>query len=214
MNPFRYPEVRHSRSQNPGPFSEYRRYKPFLKTEFVRQCVYCRMPDGIKGDDAFGVDHYRPSSKFPELRTAYGNLFYSCNTCNRRKGNFWPGEQQRLAGVFIPNPCDHSMSEHLSYRGVDIEPKSRAGQFVLDVLLLNDSESRSYRRWVVRSIERCLSEAARIMATLVELDRLTAVTTGPALEELLHDRRVLEENFAGIQEDLERLSCHRLTMRA
>jgi hypothetical protein len=210
MNPFRYPEIPHLRSQNPGPFSDYRRYKPFLRIEFIRQCVYCRMPDGVKGETAFGVDHYRPSSKFPGLRTQYQNLFYSCNVCNWQKGNFWPDSQRYLAGLFIPNPCDHTMADHLAYRGVTVEARSRTGQLAIDVLLLNDSKSEVYRRWMLRSIERCLWEAELILRTLADLSRISEERGPAASEELLHDRSLLEARFAGIQEDLERLSCHRL----
>ena len=88
MNPFSYPDSQHLRTQKPDRFSDYKRYKPFLRIEFERKCVYCRLPDGVKGEEAFGVDHYRPVSKFPGLDCAYENLFYTCNTCNWRKGDF------------------------------------------------------------------------------------------------------------------------------
>lgn len=106
------------------------------------------------------------------------------------------------------------MAEHLDYRGVDIEARSKAGQFTSDVLLLNDGESRNYRRWVIRSVERCLWSAESILKTLAELDRRILVETGPALDEMLHDRRILEERFVQVQEDLERLTCQRLTRGA
>lgn len=113
LNPFRYPQSRYRRKLNPPPYANYTRYKPFLKQEFTSQCVYCRLPDGLKGEDGFSVDHYRPQSKFPELVTTYGNLFYACRCCNRRKGAFWPADAQWRAKQFIPNPCDHVMFEHL-----------------------------------------------------------------------------------------------------
>src|SRR6185436_7481648 len=41
-----------------------------------RKCVYCRIADGFKGYEGFGVDHYLPRSKFPDLVVAWSNLFY------------------------------------------------------------------------------------------------------------------------------------------
>jgi hypothetical protein len=170
MNPFRYPEDRHSRTQTPGPFNDYRRYKPFLREEFTRQCIYCRMPDGVRGPEAFGVDHYRPVSRFPSLRCEYANLFYSCNICNRLKRDFWPAEDQWAKGLFLPNPCDHAMAEHLRYTGVRVVPQSRAGELAVDLLLLNDGSVVEYREFVLRSIGLRIDLAA----LQADLERLTA----------------------------------------
>ena len=68
--------------------------------------VECLM--GLKGDAFFGVEHYKPSSKFKSLECTYSNLYYSCNTCNSNKGNFWPSARQLIKNLFIPNPCDHT----------------------------------------------------------------------------------------------------------
>lgn len=113
LNPFRYSQSRYRRKLSPPSYSDYSRYKSFLKQEFTSQCVYCRLPDGLKGEDSFSVDHYRPQSRFPELVTTYANLFYACSGCNRRKGAFWPTDAQWRAKQFIPNPCDHVMFVHL-----------------------------------------------------------------------------------------------------
>ncbi len=210
MVPFRYPEQRHARSQTPGPFADYHRYKPYLRAEFQRQCVYCRLPDGLQGADAFGVDHYRPRSRFPDLSTAYENLYYSCNACNRRKGKFWPTEEQWRLGVFLPNPCDHTMNEHLAYRGVQVEPRSRAGQLATEILMLNDEMAISYRAFVLRSIERCLAQAAVIAETLLELGSRLSTASGTGLEDLQRDLTQLKTDIARVAEDYELLTGSRM----
>jgi hypothetical protein len=86
--PFSYPKSRHTRRLRPGPFKKYSEYKPFLREEFEKKCVYCRMPDTMKDYEMYGVDHYRPKSLFSELLTTYANLFYCCNPCNRRKREY------------------------------------------------------------------------------------------------------------------------------
>ncbi len=108
MNPFLYPKARHRRRQSPPSFSDYRRYKAYLQMEFERQCVYCRLPDTMGHE--FGVDHYRPASRFPESACDYGNLYYAYNACNRRKGAYWPTRNQHQTGCFVPNPVITSCS--------------------------------------------------------------------------------------------------------
>ena len=147
--PFRYPKVKHRRTQNPGPFNQYGRYRPFLKIEFFSKCVYCQISDGAKGADTFEVDHYRPQKKFKHLAAEYTNLFYSCSTCNRKKGGFWPSEEQRKKGLFIPNPCDYVMFEHLRYQGVEARPQSKAGDWTIRHLDLNEPERVKYREFIV-----------------------------------------------------------------
>jgi hypothetical protein len=206
MNPFRYPENRHSRSQKPDSFSDYRRYKPYLRTEFGRQCVYCRMPDGAQGKAAFGVDHYRPASRFPDLLCTYANLFYSCNVCNRLKRDFWPDEQKWTNGLFLPNPCDHLMSEHLQYTGASVLPASRAGELAIDLLLLNDESVIGYREFILRSIERCLAEEQMILATLLDLEARLTEAQGAQLAGISLDIAGLKADLVAVRTDLERLT--------
>jgi hypothetical protein len=210
MIPFRYPEDRLARRQTPRHFSDYRRYKPYLREEFNRQCVYCRMPDGLRGQDMFGVDHYRPVSLFPALLCEYGNLFYSCNSCNRLKRDFWPAEHELAEGLFLPNPCDHTMSEHLQYSGAWVMPESGAGELAVELLLLNDDSVVGYREFVLRSIERCLTKEQALLETLLHLESRLVETQGPQLAELRLDIAGLQVDLAAVQADLERLTAQNL----
>ena len=80
---FRYPKAKHIRRHRPTrTYKDYRTYKKYLRKEFSGQCVYCLLPDAPKGQESFGVDHYRPVSLFAQLETSYDNLFYACNACN------------------------------------------------------------------------------------------------------------------------------------
>jgi len=210
MHPFRYPESTHSRTQAPGLFADYRRYKPFLRLEFQRQCVYCRLPDGLKGEDAFGVDHYRPVALFPEVSSDYGNLFYSCNSCNRRKRDFWPTREQWSRGAFLPNPCDHTMSEHLQFSGTLVHAASQAGTLAIDLLMLNESEAILFREFILRSIDRCLTEAASILELLVALGPRLQRAKGPDREDIQRDIDKLRANLSQVDQDFERLTGTRL----
>lgn len=206
MNPFRYPEAQHSRTQNPARFSDYTRYKPFLRIEFGRQCVYCRLPDGLKGEGAFGVDHYRPVSRFPDLECEYSNLFYVCNTCNWRKGNFWPDFQDWAEARFIPNPCDHRMAEHLRFEGLLVEPQSATGHFAAGLLLLNHLPDVEYREFVLRSIDRCLKMKADAERLLAELEARLPEARETERLMLLADCGTVQTDLKGLREDLERMT--------
>ena len=102
----------------------------------------------MRGEDSFGVDHYKPKSLFPDELLVYSNLFYSCNVCNRRKGGFWPNLRQREMEIFIPNPCDHKMFEHVRFEGLRVVPRTDAGKWCVELLSLNDSEFLEYRELI------------------------------------------------------------------
>ncbi len=156
--PFKYPRSRHVRKQRPPVFADYRKYKPFLRDEFGRQCVYCRMPDGPKTPNEFGVDHYKPQKRFPELQADYSNLYYCCNACNSRKRDFWPTPTQLKRGVYVPAPCQHKMSHHLGYHQVEVRSRTIAGTWTIDLLDLNRDDDMTYRGWLLRQIERTFAD--------------------------------------------------------
>lgn len=159
--PFRYSKAKHVRRLNPGPYGHYSQYKPYLREEFGRQCVYCRMPDTAAPLDSFGVDHYQPKNVFPERRNDYSNLFYCCNTCNRLKGDFWPTETPERKRRFVPNPCDHVMWDHLRFRAVEVTARSDAGKFTLDLLNLNDEHEQGRRRGINRLLAGLFAETRK-----------------------------------------------------
>jgi hypothetical protein len=148
-NPFNYPKSRHKRG-TVVPQTKYTKYKRALQIEFERKCVYCRMPDTIKGYDSFGVDHYRPKSLFPQLETVYSNLFYCCNSCNRMKANRWLGEKSI---IFVPNPDDNVMVEHLRFKNAYVETVSKAGEYTCELLQLNEHNIVQLRQTLLTSLK-------------------------------------------------------------
>lgn len=205
LNPFLYPQSRYRRRLHPPSYSVYSRYKSFLKQEFTSQCVYCRLPDGLKGEDSFGVDHYRPQSKFPELATTYANLFYACNGCNRRKGAFWPTDAQWQARQFIPNPCDHVMFDHLRYRSTRVETRSPAGELAEQVLMFNDVRSVEYRELVLGVIAALEEKKRRVQETLRRIDQ-KVVSSPVQAEQLAAERASAARDMAKLEQQLLRVA--------
>jgi hypothetical protein len=95
------------RKQTPPQFTQYPKYKPYLQADFLRCCAYCEMSEAYRnGTDAFGVDHFRPRSRFPELECHYPNLYYCCNECNRYKGTTWPAAVSAGKEYGFADPCE------------------------------------------------------------------------------------------------------------
>jgi len=79
----------------PESVSAYREYKPYLREEANKKCVYCAINESyLGGADSFHVEHFRPKSldSFKHLIKEYSNLFYTCAICNRFKSNDWPAD--------------------------------------------------------------------------------------------------------------------------
>jgi len=166
VNPFSYPTRRHRRTERPRAYADYHRYKPYLRREFGGQCVYCRLPDALKEEAIFHVDHFRPKARFPELVADYENLLYACPACNRRKGDYWPTEEDLAAGRQVANTCDVVMSKHLKYVGAEVRGLSRRGRFTVAHLCLNDERSMEYRRFYMGILEAARAKVREVRALL------------------------------------------------
>lgn len=152
----------------------------------------CRADQGLR--DTHGVDHYKPKSQFPDLECAYGNLFYACNTCNRNKGPFWPSAAQLVAGLFIPNPCDHVMFAHLRYRGARVEARTVAGEWTCSLLDLNSPEATNLRESTLALLQSAASMKAANEKTLTDLIKLR--TKGRVPRSIDQDISELRTNIA------------------
>ncbi len=205
LNPFRFPKKRHRRTQNPGKRTRYQAYKPFLRDEFERKCVYCRTPEGMKGGyDNYGVDHYRPKSKYPKLELAYDNLFYACNPCNRLKGDF---DSFINADIFIPNPCEHRIAEHLQFQSADVYAKSAAGRFIIERLRLDDADLTQLREFTLDGLEKNIKEHAVLVAGLAKLEgRIANLENPAALKELEDECAEIRQDIDKTKRNLDRLT--------
>lgn len=182
MNPFFYPKGKHQRQYTPKQYKRYQTYKRILRLEFAGKCVYCQMPSSLKGNEAFGVDHYRPQKHFRHLSCAYTNLFYCCNACNSAKGSYWPSTAAKELTEFIPNPCDHRMFDNLRYAGPRVEARTKAGQVAVDMLDLNDPVAVQYREFVINAVVIAEEKKAKLLAQRRNAEqRLKKGTMSPAL---------------------------------
>jgi hypothetical protein len=86
----------------------------------------------------------------------------------------------------------------------------RAGEIAVDLLMLNDEEDVRYREFVLRSIERCLSEAAVKSELLLALTPRLLESQGIENEQMYIEISRLKADLSRIAEDFERLTGARL----
>jgi len=198
LNPFSYPKSRHTRRLTPGPFKTYQEYKSFLRDEFQKKCVYCRMPDTMKDYEMYGVDHYRPKSVFPGLETTYANLFYCCNPCNRRKREYWPTYGKGKTH-FIPNPCDHEMFTHLRFAAEKVQARTTAGSVARELLDLDDPKAVEYRRFILDALDTFDSKRRETLAAVKALQGMKQGAAPPA---------DIDEGITALETELGKIDLH------
>lgn len=88
-----------------GPdLTDYRGYKSHLRNDFKKKCGYTNcIDDWFGGVSTFQIDHFLPQSKYPNLKSKYSNLIYSCSYVNRAKSNDH--------GNYL-DPCDEDYNAH------------------------------------------------------------------------------------------------------
>lgn len=87
FSPFSYPNSVHKRKYSPTGYSNYQRFKPWLRDEFTFRCVYCLERERWYPSHAaaFSVDHVIPQVIDPERICEYENMVYACLRCNSTK---------------------------------------------------------------------------------------------------------------------------------
>jgi len=99
----------HFRNQSPvrtckESHANYRAYKSDLAKDFNHRCGYTDCPDfWFGGQKTFHIDHFKPSSKYPDLKNTYSNLVYCCSYVNILKSND--------DGTYL-DPCDVDFNAH------------------------------------------------------------------------------------------------------
>lgn len=133
--------MRFTRTTTVPTFTNYQRYRPFLRVDFKKHCAYCTSHESeAGGDDHFEIDHHQPTSKGGS-RTDYLNLYYSCRGCNKRgaKGDQWPSAALRGAGYrFIDSVAENPYVNHLRVEmSGRVSPMTHVGEYSEKKLRLN-----------------------------------------------------------------------------
>jgi hypothetical protein len=127
--PYAYPTTPHCRHHGPGGWSDYQKYRPWLRDEFTFRCVYCLDREAWRDmRERMHIDHFQPQAWRKDLKCVYTNLLYLCPACNSQKSDSLLPD----AGEVALGEC---LQVHIDGR---IEPKNGHGQVLIDVLALDD----------------------------------------------------------------------------
>ena len=86
-------------------YKDYKSFKKYISTDFNNKCGYTDCSDfWFGGMKTFHIDHFKPWSKYPNLKTEYSNLVYCCSYVNILKTN--DDTESYL------DPCDTDFNDH------------------------------------------------------------------------------------------------------
>lgn len=124
---------------------DYGEYKPYLRKDFWYSCAYCTMNEAEAKAVRFTTDHYEPRQAREDLVNDYGNLMYSCDVCNERKGDRYPPPEARKDGYRFFRPDQDIRSEHFERSDVYVKEKTNVGYYTINALDLNRKALRRLR---------------------------------------------------------------------
>jgi uncharacterized protein (TIGR02646 family) len=125
--------------------SRYSDYREELRRDCWYACSYCSMTEIESQGIGFEIDHYIPQKKAPSLVNEYDNLFWSCEVCNRRKGDYHPNSLQEQKGYKILRIDNDSMEDHFVLSDLNLSGLTETGNFNINWLDLNRYALRHIR---------------------------------------------------------------------
>lgn len=97
------------------------------------------------------------------------------------------------------------MVDHLRYRAILVETKSKAGEFTEKALLLNDQRTAEYRRLVLAVITALEEKMRRVRESLKAIDQ--QATTYPDREtEFTEQKALAQRGLLELEHHLEKLA--------
>lgn len=129
--------------------NDYKKYRPYIREDFHECCAYCLMHEAFaRGVENFELDHFKPKSKFPELRDTYTNIYYSCHPCNQSKAAIWPNPELESQGFRFIDVCKETFSEHFVDEDGYWKPITNAGRYTEEKIRLNSRHNIHIRRMI------------------------------------------------------------------
>ena len=141
--PFQYPLSPLVRKHAPGGCKHWEPYRDWLRDDFDFRCVYCLQRERWgKRRAVFAIDHI-VSRANGGATCDYGNLAYTCASCNSAKSD-----------SAVPHPEQHAYGKCVEVDNEGrIHAKNREGKLMIRTLLLDDEENTGFRRDRIRELE-------------------------------------------------------------
>src|SRR5579863_502404 len=91
----------------------YLSIRSLVRRDFETCCAYCLMKELYGGgEENYELDHFRPKSRFPQLKNDFYNLYYACHPCNHIKLDKWPSEALQDEGIYLVDLCTSDFQDH------------------------------------------------------------------------------------------------------
>lgn len=143
--PFSYPLAPHVRRHGPGGWADYRRYRPWLRDEFMFRCVYCLEREVWRDmRTAMHIDHFEAQVIRPDLNSEYSNLLYLCPACNSLKRS-----------LSLTDPCEIAIGSCLrvlSDGRIEAINDDEQGTLLIEILALDDPLAIRRRRIIIETV--------------------------------------------------------------
>lgn len=161
---------------------QYGEYRQYLRHDFFYSCAYCTMSEAEARAIRFTIDHYEPRNARPDLVHEYNNLMYSCDECNKRKGDRCPPPNARADGYRFFRPDQDAYNNHFQLSGIRVGAKSHVGEYSIQALDLNRLALRRLReiRERLTNCDRLVAEGVRGLRKF-HIDRLPPSIKGAAM---------------------------------
>ncbi len=135
----------HIRRHGPDGWTDYQRYRPWLRDEFTFRCVYC-LDREVWRDmrSRMHINHFQPQALRRDLKCDYANLIYLCPACNCLK-------REKL----LPDPCVVALASCLRVHKdgrIEAVNDNPHGQLLIDQLALDDPLATRRRRIIIGTI--------------------------------------------------------------
>lgn len=141
-------------------YASYGSYKAYLAADFNNRCGYTDSHDRwFGGMSTFHIDHFKPHSTFPGLKTTYSNLVYACSYVNILKSNDDPSNYL--------DPCAVNYNQHF-YRDSSgaIYPNAQSPQAVYMHKKLKLGLSRYRLIWSLEKCDEILKKLDEVKKTI------------------------------------------------
>lgn len=205
-----------ARGHDPGPYADYRDYKPHLRPIFRARCAYCLVPDDrLGGMEGMTVDHFLPQDRYVHLLKDWSNLYYCCAVCNSHYKKNRPTLAEEADGLGFIDPCRQDPEMHFwlvpePKTGLHcvVRGRTKKARFVVTVLRLN---WRPFLRDYWRDLDLLDGAARRNLKTVDGLLRSTRkrLKKAPGDADLDTALRYLEQEKDRIQDDLVEIASRR-----
>lgn len=168
--------------------NNYQNYRTSLKEDFKDICGYCGKTEMVSRR-GFEIDHFVPIDTDETRKTDYGNLVYSCFTCNRKKSKKWPTNNpicphDGREGFVDPTNVD--FDNHLGREtNGRIEFYTQVGSYMIEAFKFNTRPTATVWKTMELMKRKCQLRELKQSGAITETDKDEYIDIDTAVDDFL-----------------------------